>query len=82
MDPAAFCFYINKVVEVISQMNMGCSLNGFRCNNIGYADNLVLLVPSSGALQVILNKLHSLLIERGLKINVDKCAVIVIGTRK
>ena len=56
-----FCFYINKVIEFISQMNMGCSSNGFRCNIFGYEDDLVLLASLSGALQVLLNKLHSLL---------------------
>ena len=34
------------------------------------------------ALQVLLNNFHSLLNKRGLKINVDKCAVIVFGTSK
>ena len=62
-------------------MNTGCSLIGFRCNIIGYADDLVLLNPS-GALHILLNKLHSLLSERRLKLNVDKWTVIVFGTRE
>ena len=71
-SPLFFCFYINKVIGVITQMDMGCSLNGFRCNILGYEEDLVLLASSSRALQVLLNKFHSLLNERGLKINVDK----------
>ena len=61
---------------------MGCSLNGFWSNIIGYADDLVLLAPQSEALQVIMNKLHQLPNERGLKINVGNCAVIVYGILK
>ena len=81
-SPLLFCFYIIKNTEVIPQMNMGCFFNDIRCNIIGYANDLVLLDPSSGALQVLLNKLQSLLNERGLKIIVEKCPVIVFETSK
>ena len=46
-----FCFQFSKVIKIISQMDMACSINDFRCKIIGYADGLVLLAPSSGVLQ-------------------------------
>ena len=61
---------------------MGHSLNGFRCYIGGYGNDLVLLAPSAGALQVLLNESHSLLNERGLMINVGKCAANVFGDSK
>ena len=36
-SPLFFCFYTNKVMWVISQMNMGCSLNIYKSDIIGCA---------------------------------------------
>ena len=46
LSPFLFNFYINSIIEEISDMDVGCNYGFTRCNIIAYADDLVLLAPS------------------------------------
>ena len=54
-----FSFYIDKVLEKISSVGTGCFLGINKINILAYADDLVLLSPTSIGLQVLLNKIKS-----------------------
>ena len=58
-------------------MDTECFLNSYKCYLIGFADDSVLLAPSSGAPKILPNKFYALLNKWRLKINIDKCAVNV-----
>ena len=72
---------INDILETISSMSEGCSLNYCKNNILCYADDMILLAPSSAGLQTMLNKLHFLLSELGLSVNAGKSQYIVFKTR-
>ena len=50
-----FSFYIDEVLEKISSVGTGCFLGINKINILAYADDLVLLSPTSTGLQVLLN---------------------------
>lgn len=50
-SPLLFNLYINALVEELSSMRVGCYVDGVCCNNFSYADDMVLLAPSIGALR-------------------------------
>ncbi|PZC70440.1 hypothetical protein B5X24_HaOG216254, partial [Helicoverpa armigera] len=49
-SPRLFNLYINDLIAELSSMRVGCSINGVCCNNISYADDMVLLGPSPGSI--------------------------------
>ena len=77
LSPLLFGFYTNEVLESISNMTVGCSLNGYKVNIIAYADDVFLLSPTSEGLQLILNQLQSMINDLCLSINVGKCEYII-----
>ena len=50
-----FAFYINQLVNDISNMNVGCTFGILRSNIIAYADDLVILAPSATGLRILIN---------------------------
>ena len=82
LSPLLFSFYINEMIDEISEMNVGCSLGGVRVNIICYADDICLLAPSRYALQLLLDHLQSCLKYLDLNINVNKCAYIIFKKHK
>uniref|UniRef100_A0A2H1VMX5 SFRICE_016013 n=1 Tax=Spodoptera frugiperda TaxID=7108 RepID=A0A2H1VMX5_SPOFR len=53
-SPSLFNLYENALVEELSSMRVGCYVDGVCCNNFSYADDMVLLAPSIGALRKLL----------------------------
>ena len=50
LSPLLYGFYTNDILESISNMNVGCSLNGYKTNIIAYADDLLLMSPTVNGL--------------------------------
>ena len=50
-----FGIYIDALIDRISAMNVGCKLGIVSSNIIAYADDLVLLAPSTKALQMLID---------------------------
>ena len=82
ISPILFNFYINDILKVISETNVGCSLCYYMLNIIGYADDLVLLVPTSRGLQILLDKLTDMLNDLCLILNVTKSACMIFRAKK
>ncbi|XP_063538392.1 uncharacterized protein LOC134747710 [Cydia strobilella] len=49
-----FNLYINALIEELSSIHVGCHISGVCMNNISYADDMVLLSPSPGGLEILL----------------------------
>lgn len=43
LSPLLFCFYFNSLIDKISKMPVGCSLEGQQMNILCYADDVTLL---------------------------------------
>ena len=82
ISPLIFSYYINGIIDDVSQMASGCELGGIKTNIICYADDICLLAPSNQALQSILNLVHAKLKNIGLSINIEKCKYIVFKKHK
>ncbi|XP_050550434.1 uncharacterized protein LOC126910796 [Spodoptera frugiperda] len=64
-------------------MRVGCYVDGVCCNNFSYADDMVLLAPSIGALRKLLAVCESFVAAHGLVYNVNKtvCMVFKSGNK-
>ena len=62
-----FGIYIDSLLSTITNSKYGCKLGIYKANIVAYADDLVLLAPSSTSLQLFLNEaLHEF---KRLKLN-------------
>ena len=77
-----FTYYINEIISTIVECNVGCSLGGYKLNILAYADDIVLIAPTAEGLQVLMNKLGTLVKEHSLKINKNKTLHIVFRFMK
>ncbi|XP_061719997.1 uncharacterized protein LOC133527124 [Cydia pomonella] len=50
-SPILFNLYVDALIEQLSSTHIGCHVDGVCLNNISYADDMVLLAPSVGALR-------------------------------
>ena len=69
ITPLLFSFYINDMIDKVSDMNYGCLFTSLKFNILCYVGDIGLIAPSSYGLQQLIERLCSLLIEYGLKIN-------------
>ena len=81
LSPLLFSFYINEVLETISNMPVGCSLPGFKTCVLAYADDLIFLAPSGTGLQSMLDSLDELLSNLCLTINPQKSSYMLFKHR-
>ena len=55
--PLTFSMYnVDELSEELKTCNVGCNLNGHLINHIMYADDLVLISPSSAGLSQLLHE--------------------------
>ena len=55
VSPYLFNVYVDELSEELNKCNVGCNLNGHLINHIMYADDLVLISPSSAGLSQLLH---------------------------
>ena len=82
LSPILFSFYINEVLEHVSNMNVGCSINGYKTNILGYADDIVVLAPSAIGIQMLLDTLNEKLTELCLKFNRGKSSYLMFNMKR
>ncbi|KAL0860042.1 hypothetical protein ABMA27_010357 [Loxostege sticticalis] len=76
-SPTLFNLYINRLIDELSSTGVGCHIDGICVNNISYADDMVLLSPSCGALETMLCVCESYAAVQGLKYNTAKSEFMV-----
>ena len=82
LSPYLFCFYIDHILEEIASLPIGCAINYYKLNILGYADDLVVLAPTVTALQTIIDKLERLIDEVCLTLNPGKSQYMIFRYKK
>ncbi|CAK1604483.1 unnamed protein product [Parnassius mnemosyne] len=70
---------MNRLLDELSSTSIGCHIDGVCVNNISYADDMVLLSPSSAALKKLLTICESYAVAQGLKYNAVKSEFMVFN---
>ena len=73
--PLTFSMY--NYVDELNKCNVGCNINGLLINHIMYADDLVLISPSSAGLSQLLRECEKFGTRHDVKYNSKKSAVMI-----
>ncbi|XP_026323252.1 uncharacterized protein LOC113232693 [Hyposmocoma kahamanoa] len=76
-SPKLFNLYVDELIGGLSGMHAGCYVGSTCINNISYADDMVLLSPSVGALVQLLETCEEYATAHGLVYNPKKSEVII-----
>jgi hypothetical protein len=76
-SPTLFNLYVDALIEELSSTHAGCHVGGICVNNISYADDMVLLAPSVGALRQLLAICEAYAKSNGLVYNSKKSELMV-----
>ncbi|CAH4007621.1 unnamed protein product [Pieris brassicae] len=79
---ALFNLYINELIEALGGTRVGCSIDGHCVNSNSYADDMVLLSPSVGALRSLLSICERYAESHGLLYNVKESELLVFKAAK
>ena len=77
LSPYLFNVYVDDLSEELNKCNVGCNLNGHLFNHIIYAEDLVLISPSSAGLSQLLHECEKFGTRHDLKYNAKKNAVMI-----
>ena len=77
LSPYLFNVYVDELSEELKKCNVGCNLNGHLINHIMYADDLVLISPSSTGLSQLLRECEKFGTRHDVKYNAKKSAVMI-----
>ena len=82
LSPVLFSVYLDELLDMLSDSNVGCYWGGDFAGTVCYADDIVLLAPSVSALRRMLSICDSFATSHGLLSNADKTQLICFRTRK
>lgn len=80
-SPLLFNLYINDLIGELSSTHTGCHIDSVCVNNISYADDMVLLGPSVGAIRKMLAICETYAGEHGLTYSKAKSKVLLFNGR-
>ena len=75
--PLTFSMYVDELSEELKKCNVGCNLNGHLINHIMYADDVVLISPSSAGLSQLLRECEKFGTRHDVKYYAKKSAVMI-----
>lgn len=78
-SPRLFNLYVDNLIDGLSSLPVGCTIDGVSVNNLSYADDMVLLAPSIRALRILIAFCEAYAASHGLEYNATKCEFIVFG---
>ena len=73
---------MEPLIDRVIKCNKGCQVAGKCCAIFIYADDVILVSPTRGAMQILLNICDVFAFEYGLKFNLGKCKVILFLTSR
>ena len=76
LSPYLFSIYIDDLSEELNFIRIGCVMNDMIINHILYADDIVLISPSSRGLAQLIKVCERYGIEHNIIFNVSKCAIM------
>ena len=77
LSPYLFNAYVDELSEELKKCNVGCNQNGHLINHIMYADDLVLISPSSAGLSQLLHECEKFGTRHDVKYNAKKSSVMI-----
>jgi hypothetical protein len=81
LSPALFAVYVNDILLLLRNSNLGCHINKYCCNSYMYVDDLLLLFISICDLQKMIDMCKKELDWLEMKINIKKSSFLRIGKR-
>ena len=81
LSPQFFNIYMDDLSVKLNKLNVGCIINMTVINHLMYADDLVLLSPSTAGLQKLLNVCSEYGIEHNIVFNPKKSAIMSFKTK-
>ena len=78
LSPRFFSVYMDDLSKKLNELNIGCSIGDFIINHRMFADDLVLVSPSTRGLSILLSECHKYGIECDIVFNPKKSAVMFI----
>ena len=54
MSPILFCLYLDELLAILAESNVGCFIGIWYFGALSYADDIVLLAPSARAVRLML----------------------------
>ncbi|XP_075985859.1 uncharacterized protein LOC142982988 [Anticarsia gemmatalis] len=76
-SPKLFNLYVNELIVELSSAKLGCWIDDVCMNNFSYADDMVLLGPTVGAIRGLLGICESFALCHGLLYNCSKSVYMV-----
>ena len=80
LSPTIFSIYLERVMHDIQLRMGGIAIHGRNINNLRYADDIDLMETDERRLQENVNNINTEGTRAGLKINIRKSKVMVMGT--
>ena len=88
-SPALWSVYLDLLIKELRKLGVGCYVGGLFMGVVGYADDLLLISPSRGAMQMMLDKCQEYAEEHNIMFSTDpnpsksksKC-IFVCGSKK
>ena len=76
LSPFLFNVYMDELSTILNQHSIGCFIGGRKINHLMYADDLVLVSPSSRGMQVLLDSCHEFGVSNDIVYNGNKSATM------
>ena len=76
LSPYLFNVYMDELSRRLNKENIGCTIGDVRINHVMYADDLVVLSPSTRGLQVLLKVCEDFGTSHCVKFNANKSAIM------
>ena len=76
LSPLLFNVYVDDLSIRLNKLNIGCTIGGMVINHILYADDLVLISPSTHGLSKLINECQKYGIECDIVFNSKKSAIM------
>ena len=54
LSPILFCLYLDGLLAILAESNVGCFIGTWYFGSLAYADYIVLLAPSARAMRLML----------------------------
>ena len=79
LSPYLFRFYVRDIIQTVTQTRVGCNIGGVMINLLCFADDMVLLAPTWGGLQFLIDKLYALAKCVNMAFNICKTVCMVFN---
>ena len=82
LSPLLFSFYVDEIINLLTQLPVGCAIDGYKTNIICFADDMIIMAPSCRGLQILLDTLSGIAKKLCLTFNIDKSQYIIFKNGK